>query len=166
MQTDVQLLPILPLQKCWFGSLEWIPRIHLHFKQASQSILMQEVYRHPGMRQGMWRNRVGLCQPLGGNNWSVWPLTNKRVSLVRKIILSEWEMWPSFPSGSVVKSLPANAGDTEIVGSIPGSILAWKFPWTEEPGKWQSRGLQRVRHDWADTHIHMDAYTQEVVGES
>ena len=27
------------------------------------------------------------------------------------------------------------------------SILAWKFPWTEEPGRLQSMGLQRVRHD-------------------
>ena len=26
------------------------------------------------------------------------------------------------------------------------SILAWKFPWTEEPGGLQSMGLQRVRH--------------------
>ena len=46
-----------------------------------------------------------------------------------------------FPGGSVVKNLPASAGD---VGSIPGledplekevathtSILAWKIPWTE-----------------------------------
>ena len=27
------------------------------------------------------------------------------------------------------------------------SILAWRIPWTEEPGKLQSMGLQRVRHD-------------------
>ena len=27
------------------------------------------------------------------------------------------------------------------------SILAWKIPWTEEPGGLQSIGLQRVRHD-------------------
>ena len=26
------------------------------------------------------------------------------------------------------------------------SILAWKIPWTEEPGRLQSIGLQRVRH--------------------
>ena len=60
----------------------------------------------------------------------------------------------------VVKDLPANAGDTRDVGSIPesgrsleeemathSSILAWKIPWTEEPGGLQSMGLQRVRHD-------------------
>ena len=29
------------------------------------------------------------------------------------------------------------------------SILAWRIPWTEEPGGLQSTGLQRVGHDWA-----------------
>ena len=29
------------------------------------------------------------------------------------------------------------------------SILAWKIPWTEEPGRLQSMGSQRVRHNWA-----------------
>ena len=28
------------------------------------------------------------------------------------------------------------------------STLAWKIPWTEEPGRLQSMGSQRVRHDW------------------
>ena len=27
------------------------------------------------------------------------------------------------------------------------SIIVWKIPWTEEPGRLQSMGLQRVRHD-------------------
>ena len=27
------------------------------------------------------------------------------------------------------------------------SILAWKIPWTEEPGRLQTMGPQRVRHD-------------------
>ena len=33
------------------------------------------------------------------------------------------------------------------------STLAWKIPWTEEPGRLQSMGSQRVRHDWA-TSLH------------
>ena len=32
--------------------------------------------------------------------------------------------------------------------AIHSSILAWKIPWTEEPGGLQSKGFQRVRHDW------------------
>ena len=30
------------------------------------------------------------------------------------------------------------------------SILAWRIPWTEEPGGLQSIGLQGVEHDWSD----------------
>ena len=33
-------------------------------------------------------------------------------------------------------------------------ILAWKIPWTEEPGGLQSKGLQRVRHDWVTKQAH------------
>ena len=29
------------------------------------------------------------------------------------------------------------------------SILAWEIPWTEESGRQQTKGLQRVGHDWA-----------------
>ena len=34
------------------------------------------------------------------------------------------------------------------------SILAWKTPWTEEPGGPQSMGSQRVGHDLATEHKH------------
>ena len=60
----------------------------------------------------------------------------------------------------MVKNLPANAGDARDVGSTPGlgrsleeematqsNILAWRIPWTEEPGGLQSMELQRVGHD-------------------
>ena len=32
--------------------------------------------------------------------------------------------------------------------AIHSSILAWRIPWTEEPGRLQYMGLQRVGHDW------------------
>ena len=35
------------------------------------------------------------------------------------------------------------------------NILAWRMPWTVEPGRLQSMGLQRVEHDWSDlAHMH------------
>ena len=66
-----------------------------------------------------------------------------------------------FPGGaSGIKSLPANAGDLRNADLIPGlgrspggghgnhfSILAWRNPWTEDPGGLQSIGSQRVEHD-------------------
>ena len=33
--------------------------------------------------------------------------------------------------------------------AIHSCILAWRIPWTEEPGGDQSRGSERVRHDGA-----------------
>ena len=35
------------------------------------------------------------------------------------------------------------------------SILAWRIPWTEEPGGYQSMRLQRVRHDLPTEHEHI-----------
>ena len=37
------------------------------------------------------------------------------------------------------------------------SILSWKIPWMEEPGRLQSIGSQRVGHDWVTslTHLHI-----------
>ena len=34
--------------------------------------------------------------------------------------------------------------------AIHSSILAWRIPWTEEPGRLWSMGSQRVGHDWSD----------------
>ena len=40
------------------------------------------------------------------------------------------------------------------------NILAWRIPWTEEPGGLQSMGSQRAGHNWAtNTHIHTHTHT-------
>ena len=40
------------------------------------------------------------------------------------------------------------------------SVLAWEILWTEEPGRLQSMGLQKVGHDLATEHArrHVDKY--------
>ena len=73
-----------------------------------------------------------------------------------------------------VKNLSASAGDTREAGSISGpgrspekematrsSILAWRIPWTEEPGGLQSMGGRKVLdmteqliHTHTNTHTH------------
>ena len=40
------------------------------------------------------------------------------------------------------------------------SILAWKIPWMEEPGRLQSMGLQRVGHNWATSLTPLHAIVQ------
>ena len=84
----------------------------------------------------------------------------------RRTVALHWQLrYQSFLHRSgqnkalVVKNAPTNAGDIRDAGSIPASgrssgegngnplqILAWKIPWTGEPGGLQSLGLQRVKH--------------------
>ena len=64
-----------------------------------------------------------------------------------------------FPAGkelSQVKNSTANAGDIRDAGqedpleegmATHSSILAWRIPWTEEPGGLQSMGSRGVGHD-------------------
>ena len=68
----------------------------------------------------------------------------------------------------VVKSLPPSAAEVRDAGSVlvrkiprrraqasHSSVLAWKIPWTEEPGGLQSMRSPRVRHDQSDlAHTH------------
>ena len=71
----------------------------------------------------------------------------------------------------MVKNPPAGAEDTGDTGFLPrlgrslvkavvthSSILAWEIPWTEECGRLQSMGLQRVERTMqlsTHTHIHV-----------
>ena len=81
--------------------------------------------------------------------------------------------FPKDPGGTSNKEPTCNASDIRHGGLIPGSgrfpwrrawqptpvhleylntyssILAWRLPWTEQPGSLQFMELQRVRHDWA-----------------
>ena len=71
-----------------------------------------------------------------------------------------------FPGGSAGKESACNLGDADHVGTIPGlgrfpeegmashsGILAWRTPWTEEPGGLWSMGSQRIETTEATEHI-------------
>ena len=51
---------------------------------------------------------------------------------------------PTGLSGQPHFHVPHN---TFLKGQLHSSILAWRIPWTEEPGGLQSMGSQRARHD-------------------
>ena len=67
-------------------------------------------------------------------------------------------IWHWFPGGSTVKCLSAMQetwvrslgweDPLEKEMAAHSSTLTWKIPWTEEPGRLQSTGSQRVRHVW------------------
>ena len=52
--------------------------------------------------------------------------------------------------------------------ALHSSPLAWKIPWTEEPGRLQSMGLLRVRHDLSDFTftLHFHALEKEMATHS
>ena len=62
-----------------------------------------------------------------------------------------------FPMAQIVKILPAmqetqvqSLGQEDTLEkemATHSSILAWRIPWTEKPGRLQSLGSQRVRHN-------------------
>ena len=80
-----------------------------------------------------------------GPQLSSWALAT--ISLLLPVLIT------GFPGGSVVKNLCADAGNTDLEGPLEkgmathASNLARRIPWTEEPGRLQSMGLQRVGHD-------------------
>ena len=63
----------------------------------------------------------------------------------------------------MVKNLPASVGDADSISlgwkdlldeemTTHSSVFTWRIPWTEEPGRIQSMGSQRVGHDLASEH--------------
>ena len=60
------------------------------------------------------------------------------VAQMVKCLPTMWEAW--------VRSL-GREDPLEKEMATHSSALAWKIPWTEEPGSPQSMGLQRVRHN-------------------
>ena len=79
-----------------------------------------------------------------------------------KLHLCLWLFCQS-PSGSVVKNLPTvwelqetwvlflgREDPLEEGTATHSSILAWRIPWTEDPGRLLSIGLQRIEHEWSN----------------
>ena len=116
----------------------------------------------------LWENKFLLFKPP-----SLWSFVMAALSRIISTLYSSvflvtdtqtcsLKLLLGFPGGSVVKNLPAMQETQEMqVWSLGqedplvedmaphSSILAWRIPWTEEPGGRQSMGSQRVRHDWA-----------------
>ena len=69
-------------------------------------------------------------------------------SLVAQLVKNPPTMWET-----LVQSL-GQEDPLEKGKAIHSSTLAWKVPWTEEPGGLQFMGLRRVGHDWATSLSH------------
>ena len=93
---------------------------------AKSSVVRPPSCRDSGAPSGGWLHQ---CWP-GHSRWA-------------GLRFHSWEGMK--PQWSDVLSL----GLVEKAMAPHSSTLAWKIPWTEEPGRWQSMGSLRVGHDWA-----------------
>ena len=101
-----------------------------------------------------WTGRPGVLRFMGswrvGHDWAT--------ELNRSLIIQD-----EFPGWLRVKNPPVmqKTQETQVLSlgwedpleegmTAHSSILAWKIPWTEEPGRLQSIGSQRVRPDWSN----------------
>ena len=89
--------------------------------------------------------------------WTEEPGGLQSIGLQR--VKHNWVQIPTTPCSSDGKESACSAGDLvqslgqedplETGKATHSSILAWRIPWTEEPGGLQSMGSQTVRHNWA-----------------
>ena len=104
-------------------------------------------------------NCYNLCQFHWGLPLSIrfarspWELGTLLLPQTAQLLAPLWEplrhvFYPQFPelSSRIRFKLPKVA---EKAMAPHSSTLAWKIPWTEEPGRLQSMGSLRVGHDWA-----------------
>ena len=80
---------------------------------------------------------------------TIWA-TDFLVAQMVKDLPAMWETW--------VGKIPLEKG----MDTHPG-ILAWRIPWTEEPGMLQSMGSQRGGHDWASDTLPSASWNQLIV---
>ena len=112
-----------------------------------------------GKNHSSWEKQSGMSK-----YWPTIQVSSCKINLFDvKFLLLFWASQVT----QTVKNLPA-VWETWFdpgAGKIPwrrawaphSSILAWRIPWTEEPGGLQSMGSQRAGHDWAThtTHTHV-----------
>ena len=97
-----------------------------------------------------WTEEPGRLQSVGlqrvGHDWKTW--TSLVAQTVKRLSTMQETCVPSL----------GREDPLEKEMAIYSSTIAWKIPWTEEPGRLQSMGSQRVRHDWA-TSLSLSLYT-------
>ena len=78
-----------------------------------------------------------------GHTWMVWGF----------LVAQSLKCLPTMQETQVRSLGPKDLLEEEMV--THSSILTWRIPWTEEPGRLQFMGLQRIRYDWARTHTYL-----------
>ena len=73
---------------------------------------------------------------------------NSLLSHVANLPIFQVQVKTGCPQSSTTENAGAASVILEKEMAPHSNILAWKIPWTEERGRLQSMGSQRVGHDW------------------
>ena len=96
------------------------------------------------MQQDIWK-AFSWSQNIVNHEWMLGVVLSLHWASLVKHLPAVWKTW--------VRSL-GQEDPLEKETATHSSTLAWKIPWTEEPGGLQSMGLRRVRHNWDFTFFH------------
>ena len=124
--------------------------IHCHASNALWLLLQTIIHSHPPW---LMQTHILLCgrpQHTSGLTYWEWGFMVRikiskefLISLVAQTVKHLPTMWETR-----IQSL-GQEDPPEKELATHSSTLAWKIPWTEEPGRLQSMGSQRAGHDWA-----------------
>ena len=139
-------------------------------------------YQLPTLPLGLnWKVKASLCDPMDCSlpGSSVHRILQARILMWAAMPSSRWSfqlkdrtqvshIWGRFftiwATGKPLRLSQLSNAVAEKAMAPHSSTLAWEIPWTEEAGRLQSMGSQRVGHDWATSINHLRLYWQEVGG--
>ena len=122
--------------------------LYLLRKQQSKYIIKQHSSDHQASATAIHTQGESVAR-LGLQRWS-W---SKEIHLFRGEKQAEGTLPSLSEKGKWLLGLAHQSEPLEKEMATHSSILAWRIPCTEEPGGLQSRGSQRVRHNWTK-HTH------------
>ena len=134
----------------------WFPGLGRFPGEGNGNQLQYPCWENPMDRWTWWGTVHGV---VNSQTWlSNWALTHTHthththlITLPKDFGLPWWLRWvKNVPAMEETQVQSLGLEDLLEKGMVThSSILAWRIPWTEEPGRMQSTGLQRVGHDWA-----------------
>ena len=101
---------------------------------------MKEVSEKVGLKLNIQKMKIMASGPI-----TSWEIDGETVETVFDFILGGFKITADGDCNHEIKRCLLL--ETEKAMAPHSSTLAWKIPWTEKPGRLQSMGSRRVRHD-------------------
>ena len=133
------ILTTWPKQHSYIVLSSWMnPSVAPFLERFQKKVLTHTVPFCPKLNKASFSHYVSLSGlDSKGSDWKAGVWSELRSDQIRSELWSEPQVWSLGQEDPLEKGIVTHS-----------SILAWRIPWSEEPGRLQSKELQRVRHDW------------------